>query len=442
MTSFQAHRPHGSRRAQGLADAGLNAPIQPIRRQEWAGLGPREVLARYRIGHTPPTQVLEVLLELFNTLHTSLDKTVSHKTRKERAQFLRRFFRDLKAKAGFKTLPDPRNLGQKHVRAMVAVWRSEQLAPGTIQTYLSFLRGLSLWLGKHGFVRQAEHYGLEPHECQRSGLAERDKSWAAQGIDAAALIEKICAYDCHVGASLRLCLALGLRRKESVMFRPHRNLVSFEETGLPPEERQADRYARIKEGSKGGRLRFVPLDSPACLAAAEFAKTVAIGLDAHMGDPARDLKRNLRRFDYVLERFGLTRHQLGATAHGLRHEALNNLYEDVSRQPSPVRGGPPVSPEIDKAARFAVAKQAGHTRIRAAGAYVGRSTSGRVTLPDPSGDVAGSSRFGLVQDSSELPGVSCRPQAGSRSTSGTLRLDDRTGFSQEACVPANQQPRS
>ena len=85
--------------------------------------------------------MLEVLLELFNTLHTSLEKTVSHKTRQERAQFLRRFFHDLKRKAGFKTLPDPRNLGQRHVQAMVEVWQRERLAPGTIQTYLSFLRG-------------------------------------------------------------------------------------------------------------------------------------------------------------------------------------------------------------------------------------------------------------------------------------------------------------
>jgi hypothetical protein len=38
-----------------------------------------------------------------------------------------------------------------------------------------------------------------------------------------------------------------------------------------------------------------------------------------MGDPTRDLKRNLRRFDYVMEKFGITFAQLGVTAHGLRH---------------------------------------------------------------------------------------------------------------------------
>lgn len=87
--------------------------------------------------------LLDLLIEFHNTQHTALEKTVSHKTRQERADFLRRFFRDLKAKARFATMPDPRNLGDRHVRAMVKVWQQEKLAPATIQTYLSFLRGLA-----------------------------------------------------------------------------------------------------------------------------------------------------------------------------------------------------------------------------------------------------------------------------------------------------------
>ena len=118
-------------------------------------------------------------------------------------------------------------------------------------------------------------------------------------------------------------------------------------------------------------MRFVALDSPARLAAVKHAQDVAVGLDAHMGDPDRDLKRNLRRFDYVLEKFGVTMRQLGATAHGLRHEMLNDVYEDKTGQPSPVRGGGPVPPELDKAARLAVAKLAGHSRTKASEAYLG-----------------------------------------------------------------------
>jgi len=236
--------PSTRRRVQGTAGLGRAAPLQPARDQAQANLPPAAILARYKPGKADPMKVLEVLLGLFNNLHTSLDKSVSHKTRQERADFLRRFFRDLKTKAGFKTLPDPRNLGERHIRAMVKIWQEEKLAPATIQTYLSFLRGLAMWLGKPGFIRKPADYGLSTEEYQRHEYAQRDKSWSGQGVDIDALVEPVCAYDRHVGASLRLIQAFGLRRKESVMIRPHRCVVPFEATGLSPDERRADRAAR------------------------------------------------------------------------------------------------------------------------------------------------------------------------------------------------------
>jgi len=316
-------------------------------------------------------QVLEVLLKLFNERHTARMKTVSHKTRQERADFLRRFFRDLHKRAGFKTLPDPRNLGQKHIHAMVQVWREDKLKPATIQTYLSFLRGLAKWLGKNGFVRSPAHYGLELEEYQRHEAAERDKSWSAQGVDIEALIDRVCAYDSHVGASLRLIRAFGLRRKESVMLRPNSCIVPFESTGLPESERQADWYVWIRQGAKNGRQRFVPLSTPQRVSTIEYAQSVVAGSEAHMGDPDKDLKRNLRRFDYVLDKFGITERALGVTAHGLRHEALIDEYVARSGEQPPVRGGGAMTREAEASVRHAVAKLAGHKRKRASSAYLG-----------------------------------------------------------------------
>ncbi len=362
---------HTTRRVQGTIGTGRATNHQPPRRQEWALMTPAEILERYRPGKADPLRVLDVLLELFNSQHTALEKTVSHKTRQERADFLRRFFRDLKIKARFATVPDPRNLGDRHIRAMINVWQQEQLAPATIQTYLSFLRGLALWLGKPGFIRTPAHYGLTPAEYQRHEYAQRDKSWTAAGIDIDALIERVSAYDRYVGASLRMIRAMGLRRKESVMFRPHQCVLSFEATGLPLEQRQADRYVRIKEGAKGGRLRFVPLNSAQRIEALAFAQAVVQGDDAHLGDPRHSLKRNLRRFDYVMARFGITAEGLGATAHGLRHEAMIDHYTDKAGVAPPVRGGSDVPPDLDAAARLSAAHLAGHNRVRASGAYLG-----------------------------------------------------------------------
>lgn len=343
----------------------------PPRRQELYAMSASEILARHRIGRTPPLKVLEVLIDLFNRRHTSKHKEVSFKTRQERADFLRRFFRDLKHKAGFKTLPDPRNLGERHINAMVAVWKSEKLAPATIQTYLSFLRGLAQWLGKHGMVRKPQHYGLEPHEYQRHEASTRDKSWSARQIDIDGVINEICQFDPHVGAAMRLVRTMGLRRKEAIMFRPHICTVPFEATGLPVAKRKADSYARIKSGTKGGRERFVPLDSIERLDAIRYAQTIVTSADGPMGHPSLKLEQALRRFNYVLERFGVTQKALGVTAHGLRHEVLIDKFETLTGQPAPVRGGPMLPREVGDPARQEVAELAGHGRRRASDAYIG-----------------------------------------------------------------------
>lgn len=341
------------------------------RRQNWAGKSPQQVLDMYPPGRTPVNRVVDVLIELFNPLHTALEKTVSHKTRYERAHFLRRFFRELHTDAGFKLAPDPRNLGQRHVQAMVKVWQRRKLSPGTIQTYLSFLRGLAMWLNKPGFIRRPEHYGLTPDEYERHENAQRDKSWSGNGIDVEALLAQVSAYDARIGASMRLMVKVGLRRKESVMCRPYAHVHPFEETGLPDEQREADRYLWTK--GKGGRVRWLPLATEEQQAAIAHARSVVSGHDAHMGAPDRELKSNLRRLDYALRKFGLTKRDRGTTGHGARHDHLQGQYQDTTGTPAPVRGGGPVDQDLDRQARLRVARIAGHARLRSAGAYLGQS---------------------------------------------------------------------
>lgn len=348
------------------------ASHQPPRKVEWAGLSARQILALHPAGKTDPLRVLDVLLRLFNAQHTAREKTVSYKTRQERAQFLRRAFLDLRANGGFKTLPDPRNLNQRHVQALVDLWKRDGLAPATIQTYFSFLRGLAQWVGKPGLIREPAYYGLGIEQYQRHSYAEQDRSWSAQAVDIDALIEQVCLHDPYVGASLRLIRAFGLRRREAVMMRPHACVVPFEATGLPVELQEAERYVRIKAGAKGGRERFIALSTPERRAALAHARHVAVGHDAHMGHPDGDLKQNLRRFHYVVGKFGITAKGLGITAHGLRHEALIDHFESIAGTAPPVRGGNSSPQDRDHLARAAVARLAGHARVRVADAYLGR----------------------------------------------------------------------
>lgn len=155
------------------------------------------------------------------------------------------------------------------------------------------------------------------------------------------------------------------------MHKPYAHVFPFDQTGLANEQRRADEYVWVK--GKGGRERWIALESEAQREAVAHARTVVAGRDAHMGNPAHDLKRNLRRLDYALEKFGFTKAQRGVTAHGLRHGNLQGFYESLTGVPAPVRGGGPLPADLDRQARLAVSQRAGHSRVRAAGAYLGQS---------------------------------------------------------------------
>lgn len=352
---------------------GGRATPKALRPREWAGLSNDEILSRFVPGKASPHTVLEVLLKLHNMEHTARAKSVSFKTRYERANFLRHFFRELESRGGFKKAPDPRNLGQRHIQAAVDLWRKDGLKPSTIQTYLSFLRGLASWLSKPGFIRPPAYYGLELAEYQRSGINERDKSWSAQGVDVDDLIDKVAAFDPYVGGMLRLIRAFGLRKREAIMFRPNECVVNFADTGLPLAEKQGEEYVWIRQGAKGGRPRFVPMNTPRRRQAVASTQRIAFwDSHAHTGDPDRDLKQNMVRFGYVLRKFGITSKGLGITAHGLRHEALIEEYIAITGQEPPLRGGGEgLTREQEDAARLAVSRLAGHNRGRASAAYLG-----------------------------------------------------------------------
>jgi integrase len=74
----------------------------------------------------------------------------------------------------------------------------------------------------------------------------------------------------------------------------------------------------------------------------------------------------------VLRRFEITKAALGVTAHGLRHQHANDRYEELSGEPSPVRGGAGAG-DADGAARMAVSSELGHGRIEITDAYLGQS---------------------------------------------------------------------
>ena len=268
---------------------------------------------------------LQQILDEHNNRHARLPKDVSFRTRDARASALFLVFGQLR-ELGFQ--PDPSNLGGTHIENLIWYWtrdpriaercdeagvpmRDEPVSPAYLQFLTSTLRTFSAWIGKTGMVLPLDRYVPDPGRYQRSGIATQDKSWTPKGLDIPRLLELIHCEDIYVGTQLELIFGLGLRRKESIMLQPHLQVIPA--SLVPCYDPAADHYlmvAELRHGTKGGRLRFVPLDSNVRRLAIEHAQRLVPYANAHMGRPGHTLKQSLRRFDYVMEQVGVTRAEL------------------------------------------------------------------------------------------------------------------------------------
>ena len=89
------------------------------------------------------------------------------------------------------------------------------------------------------------------------------------------------------------------------MGRPRRAEVPA--SAVPEAERDPDlphevTYLEVEQGTKGGRLRYVPIDTPEKRAALEEAKRLVTVKGAHLGRPGKSLAQNMRRYDHVMGR--------------------------------------------------------------------------------------------------------------------------------------------
>ncbi len=190
-------------------------------------------------------------------------------------------------------------------------------------------------------VREPEYYvGADSPHAHRTQVATSDASWDAKNIGIEAKIAEITAIDAWVGLRLKLCLAFGMRPKESGHLRPHGAVIGRAQAN--PRDAAAfpecAEFLRIQHGTKGGRLRDVPLttDGQRELLA---RVTAAVAPGMYVGRPGFTSTQNASRFYYVIRKCGIAKKQLGVMAYGLRHQFVNDAYEAETGSPSPVRGG-------------------------------------------------------------------------------------------------------
>lgn len=285
-------------------------------------------------------------------------KVVSEKTSTERSKCIQLCFREL-ASAGYK-FEDPRSFANRHMKYLVEKWEADNLSASTIQNRVSIMRIFARWIGKPGMIGTAEHYVKNPDSAIRTYAADRDKTWMGNGIDPNAILAEVSAEDVYAANQLKAIMAFGLRRKEAICLHPH----------------IADRgsYLSVSDGTKGGRARTVPVDTPFKRQVLDELKQFVKTTTGHLGQPNKRLQSNMRRLSYLMEKFGLTKNESGVTLHGLRHQYLNDRFEEITGELSPIRGG-----EITDANWHAVqnaalvcAEEAGHARISITTAYFGK----------------------------------------------------------------------
>ena len=305
------------------------------------------------------------------------------------------------------TIQTLQNVGEKHITALHSVWTHEggkySLSPARVHNLNCFLRlYFETHLGKRGLVKNVGDYAPD---CKRIYVAETDKSWAGNDIDAHALIAKIESdgpLGVIVARQLELCYAFGLRVEESWLARP----VELLNQALDKEQ------LRIEHGTKGGRARDVPLTDltqlDVLMRAAPFAKhdkSSMIPTTHTLGQWDATFYRVLRKHGVMRK---TTNGGLGVTAHGLRHQYAHGLYKKLTGQEPPIRSVNEINVELHRASLRTLIESLGHSDIRKAGAYLSTPTvmrrlrrlAAQLVESEP---IAGSSALGAPLVASPVP---------------------------------------
>lgn len=304
---------------------------------------------------------LRKIIDANNRNHGLKDKIVSTETKKNRSDILYQAFTELRS-LGFK-LDNPANFREKHFEALLQYWLSKELSPATLQKRASVLRVFCTWIGRPNLIKGLESYVDDESKVKRTQVAQVDKSWSENGVSYEEKLKEIEAYDMMAGAQLRMIKAFGLRRREAVCFRP---IVAMR----LGEESQS---ITVEFGTKGGRPRSIPIDNEEKRQALAHACKVSKSSNGHIGWENLTLKQAVMRFANIMHKFGITKKDCGVTAHGLRHEYINDQYEVITGQPSPIRGGrkEDVNPEKDLEARMRLTLDVGHSRLSITPSYFG-----------------------------------------------------------------------
>ena len=274
------------------------------------------------------------------------NKNGSHSSQASRRRLCSMIAKHLE-QLGFRNL-EIGSLKPKHVEALVAHWKAEQLAIGTIKNLMTAVRFWAEHVGKENVVKRSN---------REYGIGDRTFVTNVSKATVVADDRLVCVPDPYTQMSLRLEREFGLRREESIKIRP-----AWADGG--------DRLRLKDSWTKGGKAREIPITTEAQRAALDAAKAL-VGKGS--------LIPKGMRYKGQLERFKAQCAQAGITGvHGQRHRYAQERYEALTGWKAPACGGPtakqltPEQKARDRAVRLVISKELGHEREQITSVYLGR----------------------------------------------------------------------
>ena len=207
------------------------------------------------------------------------------------------------------------SLCAKHVKALMEYWESDGRSAAYLHNRLSTLRTLSGWLGKRHVVGDLSDY-FPKERTRRQTAAAINLSWSEYEVSIAGVIAVAKTVDERLAVMLSLQDQFGLRAKESIEFRPLNALDDKGENLL------------VYIGTKGSKPRMISIETPEQRETYEWSRRVVMeGKVKRLRWPNLTAQQARTKFYHMLSRrLGLTKEQLGVTAHGLRHGYAQRKY--------------------------------------------------------------------------------------------------------------------
>lgn len=252
-------------------------------------------------------------------------------------------------------------ISPKQVQAVFAEMEKQGMSASRLANTNTTIRRLGVWLGKPNMCPTLPNLMDEPWKARRRQAAHAPKDWEANGAEVLDVIEQVSCICETTALHLRLAHQFGVRVQEFLMFKPLE------------AERYGGTMIHLREGTKGGRARMVPIETQEQRDLMVEVKRAAAGNKKGLliYEEGATLRQAIMHFYYVLEVAGINRKTHGITAHGLRHGYACRMYKLLTGHEPPVLGGPVLPPEVDRKARLDIAERLGHSRVDVTSAYLG-----------------------------------------------------------------------